>query len=155
MKDFKDWGLKQRRFSECNYNALWGNLKTVRLGEGKATALPADECEFYDVSLGNKCQTGKCNFCLVPSTKIITVSGNISIENIKEGDFVYSFNENTGDTEIKQVDQIFKREIDEELIEIELENTVLRLTSNHKVYTKNRGWVEAGNLQLSDTLIKF
>ena len=67
MKDYKDWGLKQRRFSECNYNALWGNLKTVRLGEGKASALPADECEFYDVSLGNKCQTGKCNFCYVSS----------------------------------------------------------------------------------------
>ena len=155
MKDFRDWGVKMRYLPENNYKALWFNLKTIRLGEGRATELPPNLSEFYDVSLGNKCQTGKCNFCLVPSTKITTMSGNISIENIKEGDFVYSFNENTGDTEIKQVDQIFKREIDEELIEIELENTVLRLTSNHKVYTKNRGWVEAENLQLSDTLIKF
>lgn len=67
MKNFKDWGVKQRRFSDHNYNALWFNLKTVRLGEGKALSLPAEYPEFVDVSLGDKCQTGKCNFCYVSS----------------------------------------------------------------------------------------
>lgn len=67
MKDFKDWGVKQRRFNDHNYNALWFNLKTVRLGEGKALPLPAEYPEFVDVSLGDKCQTGKCNFCYVSS----------------------------------------------------------------------------------------
>lgn len=67
MKDFKSWGLKIREFPENNYKALWCNLKTIRLGEGAATELPSNYSEFYDVSLGDKCQTGKCNFCYVSS----------------------------------------------------------------------------------------
>lgn len=65
MKDFKYFGVKRRVFSECNYNAIWYDLKTIRLGEGVATELPADQAEFYDVSLGTKCTTGKCPFCYV------------------------------------------------------------------------------------------
>lgn len=67
MKDFKNWGVKKRVFLEHNYNAIWANLKTVRLGEGVADELPPEFSEFYDVSLGNKCVTGKCPFCYVAS----------------------------------------------------------------------------------------
>lgn len=67
MKDFKHFGLKKRTFTDYNYNALWHNLKTLRLGKGIAKELPPEYSEFYDVSLGNKCQTGKCDFCYVSS----------------------------------------------------------------------------------------
>lgn len=67
MKNFKEFGIKRRFYPENNYNAIWFNLKTVRLGEGQATELPPEYSEFYDVSLGNKCSTGKCNFCYVSS----------------------------------------------------------------------------------------
>ena len=67
MLDYRSWGVKQRKFLRNNYNAIWFNLKTVRLGEGQATELPPEYSEFYDVSLGNKCSTGKCNFCYVSS----------------------------------------------------------------------------------------
>lgn len=67
MKDFKHFGIKKRVFPNHNYNAIWSNLKTVRLGEGVAKELPPEYSEFYDVSLGNKCQTGKCSFCYVSS----------------------------------------------------------------------------------------
>lgn len=67
MKDFKHFGVKKRVFPEHNYNALWSNLKTIRLGEGVAKELPPEFSEFYDVSLGNKCMTGKCPFCYVSS----------------------------------------------------------------------------------------
>ena len=67
MKDFKNWGVKNRRFPQNNYNAFWANLKTVRIGEGQATELPPEYSEFYDISLGNKCETGKCPFCYVSS----------------------------------------------------------------------------------------
>ena len=39
MKDFKDWGVKRRCFPNNNYNAIWFNLKTVRLGDGIAKEL--------------------------------------------------------------------------------------------------------------------
>lgn len=67
MKDYRIWGVKQRVFPENNYDAIWFNLKTIRLGEGQAKELPPEYSEFYDVSLGDKCSTGKCSFCYVSS----------------------------------------------------------------------------------------
>ena len=67
MKDFKHFGVKRRFFPENNYNALWCNLKTVRLGEGKAAPLPPSESEFYDVGINTKCNA-ECPFCYVSAT---------------------------------------------------------------------------------------
>lgn len=67
MKDFKHFGIRRRVFPKHNYNAVWHNLKTVRLGEGVAKELPPDYSEFYDISLGTVCTTGKCPFCYVAS----------------------------------------------------------------------------------------
>jgi hypothetical protein len=67
MKDYKNWGIKRRSFPEYNYDAIWYNLKTIRLGEGQAKELPPEYSEFYDVSLGDKCSTGRCSFCYVSS----------------------------------------------------------------------------------------
>ena len=41
MRDFKHFGVKRRFFPDRNYNAIWCNLKTIRLGEGKALELPS------------------------------------------------------------------------------------------------------------------
>ena len=62
MKDWKHWGIKKREFPEYNYNAIWCNLKTLRLGTGVAKELPPNKSEFYDVSLGSKCNL-ECPFC--------------------------------------------------------------------------------------------
>lgn len=67
MKDFKNFGLKRRFYPDCNYNAIWCNLKTVRLGEGVATELPANESEFYDVGINTKCNA-ECPFCYVSAS---------------------------------------------------------------------------------------
>ena len=67
MKDFKHFGLKRRFFPEHNYNALWCNLKTIRLGEGKAAELPAEQSEFYDVGINTKCNA-ECPFCYVSAS---------------------------------------------------------------------------------------
>lgn len=64
MKDFKGWGVKQRKFPENNYNAIWFNLKTIRLGEGHATELPPEYSEFYDIGINTKCNA-ECPFCYV------------------------------------------------------------------------------------------
>lgn len=67
MKDFKHFGVKRRVFPDCNYNAIWCDLKTIRTGSGVASELPPEYSEFYDVSIGNVCTTGKCPFCYVAS----------------------------------------------------------------------------------------
>ena len=78
MKDFKHFGVKRRFYPDHNYNAIWCNLKTIRLGEGKAKALPPSESEFYDVGINTKCNA-ECPFCYV------SASGNgINYPNICE-----------------------------------------------------------------------
>ena len=67
MKDFKHFGVKRRFFPEHNYNAIWCNLKTIRLGEGKALELPPAESEFYDVGINTKCNA-ECPFCYVSAS---------------------------------------------------------------------------------------
>ena len=67
MKDFKHFGLKRRFYPKHNYNALWCNLKTVRLGTGRAEELPANESEFYDVGINTKCNA-ECPFCYVSAS---------------------------------------------------------------------------------------
>lgn len=68
MKDFSSWGLKRRVYPENNYNAVWINLKTIRLGFGEAKELLPEHSEFYDVSLGTKCNLC-CPFCYVGAEK--------------------------------------------------------------------------------------
>jgi MoaA/NifB/PqqE/SkfB family radical SAM enzyme len=78
MKDFKDWGVKRRCFPSNNYNAIWFNLKTIRLGEGVAKELEPDKAEFYDVGINTLCNA-ECPFCYV------SASGNgINYPNICE-----------------------------------------------------------------------
>lgn len=62
MKDWKHWGIKERKFPELNYHAVWYNLKTLRLGQGVAKEL--EYPEFYDVGINTLCNLG-CPFCYV------------------------------------------------------------------------------------------
>ena len=62
MKDFIDWGVKVRKLPEHNYHAVWTNLKTLRLGKIQSSEIPPDKSEFYDVSLGTRCNLN-CPFC--------------------------------------------------------------------------------------------
>lgn len=154
MKDFTHFGVKRRSFPEYNYNAVWSNLKTIRTGEGVAKELPADRPEFFDVGVNTKCNLN-CHFCLTPETQISTNEGKEYIPNIKVGDLVFSYNELNGNIELKIVDQIFERDYEGEIIEVVTEIGTLKLTPNHKIFTRNRGWIEAGNLQMSDELLDF
>ena len=62
------FSASRRFYPDCNYNAIWYNLKTVRLGEGKALELPANESEFYDVGINTKCNA-ECPFCYVSASR--------------------------------------------------------------------------------------
>lgn len=78
MKNFKDWGIKQRIYKDYNYNAIWSDLKTIRLGKGIAHELPCDESEFYDIGINTLCNLN-CPFCYVSAS-----SNGKNYENICE-----------------------------------------------------------------------
>ena len=146
--------VKIRKFSDKNYHAIWNNLKTIRLGEGVAKELEPDRSEFYDVGINTKCNA-ECPFCLPPNTKITVAGESKNIEDVEIGDLVYSYNEDTGDVELKKVLQLFSRVYNGDLIEIETEKGVVRMTPNHKVFTQKRGWVEAEKLDVNDIILSF
>ena len=62
MKDWTSWGIKRRVFPDKNYNAIWYNLKTLRLGTGQASEL--NYPEFYDIGINTKCNLN-CTMCYV------------------------------------------------------------------------------------------
>ncbi|WP_304176828.1 polymorphic toxin-type HINT domain-containing protein [Leptotrichia trevisanii] len=90
--------------------------------------------------------------CLTAGTKVKIKNGYKNIENIKEGDFVYSFDEITEKVMLKEVKNIIVSSVDE-IIKIETENQIIETSLEHPFYIKEKGWVEAKDLQQDDILI--
>jgi len=68
MKNFELWGIKVRKDPGRGYYSLWFNLKTYRLDIGDITPLPAEEPEFVDVGITERCNAS-CPFCYVSAGK--------------------------------------------------------------------------------------
>jgi hypothetical protein len=67
---------------------------------------------------------------------------------------VLSYNEITKETEWKYLDNAFLTRQSANIIELELDNgKTIKLTPDHKVFTENRGWIEAAQLTGDDVLI--
>ena len=101
-----------------------------------------------------------CNPCIVGDSLVMTNIGEISIkdlcEKIKNGIDVKALTYNIETKKPEYEDIVFadKTRTDAEVIQIELESgEILKLTPDHKVYTENRGYIEASNLTEDDILI--
>jgi len=96
--------------------------------------------------------------CFVAGTPILIdcTNGNYSfkaIENIGVGDYVLSYNENTGLTEKKRVSEIYVNEVDQ-IVEISFGEIALHSTLNHPFYSKDRdGWVKACDLVIGEKVL--
>lgn len=95
-----------------------------------------------------------CVYCFPSGTKILMSDGiEKSIERIKPGDRVMSFNEKTKDIEPAEVSENMNRTFKEDLICIETEEgQILKMTPEHPVYTVN-GWIEAKDLKEEDEVL--
>ena len=96
--------------------------------------------------------------CLHPDTKILMSSGEYKkISEILAGEYVKTINEESLQIEDKPVEYIYKNlNKGQQMYELEMEDgSILKITGNHKVLTKNRGWVRVDNLNLEDDIIKY
>jgi dUTP pyrophosphatase len=91
--------------------------------------------------------------CFSEDMKILTTDGEKTINEIKIGEIVYSFNEETLEIEKDIISQIFDTEKQEILI-IETESGILEITPNSEIYTTN-GIILAKNLKENDEIINF
>ena len=94
--------------------------------------------------------------CFIAGTKIWTEDGMKNIENIKVGDKVYSYNENTKTVELKLVTKTYEH-MDTNLLNINVGNVTIDVTYPHKFYTTDDNtntyeWVPAIELTTDNYL---
>ncbi len=108
--------------------------------------------ESIDIKLTNKCDLG-CKFCLDGKTKIFTDNGQINIEDLNKGDIVLSYNVKKNNLELNEITQTLKRKYKGKIIEIVTDTEKILITPEHKIFTKNRGWIKAKNINKNDILL--
>lgn len=102
--------------------------------------------------IGKKMLLGAGRGCFVPNTNVCMPlhKSKKMIKDIKEGDWVY-----THDGSVQEVLKLWEFDIDENILELEFDDgTIVSCTKDHKILTKNRGWVTAEELTENDELEK-
>ena len=89
--------------------------------------------------------------CFVAGTAILTASGYVAIENIKEGDIVESENPETGEKGQRRVVQTFVRET-YELVHIFVEDEEIVTTPEHPFWVVHAEWCSAIEIRAGDIL---
>lgn len=99
--------------------------------------------------------------CFHYDTLITTNKGNLKIGDIVKNKIecdVLSYNHSTNNFEYKPIINYFKNGVNEELLKLEILGEdkkiyKIKCTKNHKIYTENRGYVEAELLNENDTIL--
>lgn len=96
--------------------------------------------------------------CLHPETKITMFDGSKKM--IKEliiGDKIISFNEETKNKEITEVEYVYKNlSQGQQMYELEMENgDIIKITGNHEVLLKNYLWKRVDELLEKDDILDF
>lgn len=102
-----------------------------------------------DFKISNFCDIG-CQFCVPADT---VVSGQGKIVNVLAGESVVVLNHLSNELEHLPVAEKYVQKFGEELIVIETDEHILKLTPEHEVYTANRGYIQAKNLTENDVLL--
>ena len=139
--------LMRHKIDKQTFMNVWKRVEESRSGE------PG----FY---LSNDKDWGCNPCCLDGSTEIETDSGRMTIEQIvskvNEGQeiSVLSFDEDAGTMEFQLVEEGLLTREDADVIKIETEDgQEIILTPDHRVFTENRGYVEAAHLTEEDILL--
>ena len=94
--------------------------------------------------------------CFKANTEVLTKNGYINIENIQTGDDVYSYNEETGNIELRKVTETFVHNNDIIYV-IKVGFETIEVTKNHPLYVRTKyskdfTWITAGNIKAGDYL---
>jgi ribonucleoside-diphosphate reductase alpha chain len=102
------------------------------------------------------------NPCVAGDTIINTDKGNLQIKEVIERlnngeEFnVLSYNINDDNVEYQKITKGLLTRKNANIIELETDDgEKIKLTPDHKVYTENRGWIEASKLNKNDILLKI
>ena len=159
--------------SSCNVDSGWicsgspSDCVQNVCGDG---VIYYEECDDGDTSSGDGCsatcnietgytcidQPSNCFLCFDSDTPIQMANGFYKfIKDVKIGDILFGWNEITQQIEEATVLNVLVHEIeDTSLSRVEFANGFsFEVTPNHDIYTKNKGWVAAGELIPGDVVI--
>ena len=91
--------------------------------------------------------------CFTAGTKVSTPNGLRNIEDLKAGDIVYTFNEETKQVEQKEIEEWFEREESEIATLVFANGEKIENTMPHPYYVVGKGWTETKNLAIGDKIL--
>ena len=91
-------------------------------------------------------------YCFVAGTLVCTVDGEVPIEEIEVGDYVLAENPETGEIDYKPVLETYEHDT-YDVVYLTIDGEEFITTEGHPFYTLERGFVKAGELRYSDTLV--
>ena len=90
--------------------------------------------------------------CFVAGTLILTLAGDVPIETITPGDYVWAWDEESGDVALKEVVEIYVNESDI-LVHLFVNSEEIITTPGHPFYSPVKGWTDADDLCAGDVLV--
>lgn len=119
-----------------------GKAKVGGSGAGSVSSAQSQQNAGKENKLNGKCFTA--------DTLICTGQGYSPISELKKGDAIYSRDERTGETGLRKVEDVFCTQA-HTIRQIWLDGIQkIRATAYHPFYIKEKGWVNAINLQEGD-----
>ena len=96
--------------------------------------------------------TVKLHGCFEKNTLVTLANGeNEKISNLQTGTYILTYNTKTNKQEIKQILNVINKNLVKEWCKLTFDNNKeLICTKDHKIYTKNRGYIEAQYLTSDD-----
>ena len=91
-------------------------------------------------------------YCFVAGTPVVAESGDVPIEQINVGDFVWAWDEASGDVALKRVVETYVNETDE-LTHVFVDGEEIIATPSHPFYCPTKGWTDASHLRAGDILV--
>lgn len=147
------------RSSDYNYNFDIASGFFQRWGKTEAedpTWSPfGPEIMDIEISDGESCPM-TCAFCSPAGTLVNTPNGKVTIENLVAKDLVIGFDTQSDSPKVQEIEEVYSRQYTGELVCIELDNgRTLKLTPEHEIFTKNRGWIMSKDLSETDEIVEF
>ena len=101
---------------------------------------------------GSSSGSGTSNACFVAGTLVKAENMDSPIEQIRVGDLVWAWDEETGDVALKKVVETYINQSDE-LIHVFVNGEEIITTPEHPFYSPVKGWTEAEKLRAGDILV--
>lgn len=92
--------------------------------------------------------------CFVAGTPVLTEDGSIPIEEIEIGDYVWAWDEESGQIELQEVLDTYVNYSDV-LVHLVINGEEIVATPSHPFYVPATGWLDASELEPGDTLFTY